>query len=142
VYAICLLVTAAEAALHDAEWKRRAAEEKLFIKLPDRVVSSTNFEEKSFGHSDPSDKKKIIQVPMKLEICLPLSSHLPCLMVIVLLYAYTQFPNLYLVVTLNGLDHDLVQEIRCYLHARAYQDLSLQHIWFKNSTTIDIEMKN
>jgi hypothetical protein len=79
---------------------------------------------------------------MKLEICLPLSSHLPCLMVIVLLYAYTQFPNLYLVVTLNGLDHDLVQEIRCYLHARAYQDLSLQHIWFKNSTTIDIEMKN
>jgi len=57
VYAICLLVTAAEAALHDAEWKRRAAEEKLFIKLPDRVVSSTNFEEKSFGHSEPSDKK-------------------------------------------------------------------------------------
>ena len=57
VYAVCLSVRAAEAALHDAESKRRAAEEELFIKLPDRVVSSTNFEEKSFGYSDPSGQK-------------------------------------------------------------------------------------
>ena len=57
MYAVCLSVRAAEAALHDAESKRRAAEEELFIKLPDRVGSSTNFEEKSFGYSDPSGQK-------------------------------------------------------------------------------------
>lgn len=41
----------------DAELKRCAAEEELFFKLPDRVVSGSTFEEKSFGVSVPSDQE-------------------------------------------------------------------------------------
>ncbi|CAN6333099.1 unnamed protein product [Urochloa humidicola] len=48
---------AIEAALADAEDKRCAAEEELFIKLPDRVVSGSTFEEKSFGFTVQSDQE-------------------------------------------------------------------------------------
>ena len=100
-----------------------AAEEERLFKLehPNQVLSSTPFQEKEFGH--PGSLDKALQ---SLGVTKDITEELSAIVVSLALFDGDS-PALCLCILhicmysllVSDLTHDLVQAIRCYLHAQA-----------------------